>query len=40
MKKNEILSSAETWMDLENIMLSEINERKTDTVRASLHVGS
>ena len=33
-KKNEILSFAATWMDLENIMLSEISEteRPTNTV--------
>ena len=29
---NEILPFAVTWMDLEGIMLSEINERKTNTV--------
>ena len=28
-KRNEILSFAETWMDLEGIMLSEISQRKT-----------
>ena len=31
-KKNEILPLAATWMDLENIMLSEIGQRKTNTV--------
>ena len=31
-KKNEILPSAAMWTDLENIMLSEINQRKTNTV--------
>ena len=31
-KKNEILSFATTWMDVEGIMLSEISQRKTNTV--------
>ena len=31
-KKNKILPFAATWMDLENIMLSEISQRKTSTV--------
>ena len=31
-KKNEILPSAATWKDIENIMLSEISQRKTNTV--------
>ena len=31
-KKNEILPSATTWMDLEGIMLSEISQRKTNMV--------
>ena len=39
-KRNEILSFAATWMDLENIMLSEINQRKTNTVWYHLYVGS
>ena len=29
-KKNEILLFATTWMDLEGIMLSEINQREKD----------
>ena len=28
MKKNKILSFAATWMDLEDIMLSEISQRE------------
>ena len=31
-KKNEILSSATTWMNLESIMLSGISQRKTNTI--------
>ena len=31
-KKNEILPFATMWMDLEGIMLSEISQRKTNTV--------
>ena len=30
--KNEILPFATMWMDLESIMLSEIGQRKTNTV--------
>ena len=32
MKKNKILPFARAWMDLESIMLSEINQRKTHTI--------
>ena len=31
-KKNEILPFSVTWMDLENIMLSELGQRKINTV--------
>ena len=31
-KKNKILPFAVTWMDLEGIMLSEMGQRKTNTV--------
>ena len=29
-EKNELLPFAATWMDLENIRLSEVNQRKAD----------
>ena len=29
-KKNEVLPFAATWMDLENIMFSEISQREKD----------
>ena len=32
LKKSEILPFAAMWMNLENIMLSEISQRKTNTV--------
>ena len=31
-KKNKIMPFAATWMDLEGIMLSEISQKKTNTV--------
>ena len=31
-KKNEILPCATTWIKLGNIMLSEISQRKTNTI--------
>ena len=31
-KRNEMLPFAATWIELENIMLSEINQKKTKTV--------
>ena len=31
-KKSKILSSAATWIDLEGTMLSEISQRKKNTV--------
>ena len=39
LKKNEILPFA-TWMDLEGIMLSEISQRKMNTVCYHLYVES
>ena len=38
--KNEILPFAATWMDLEGIMLSEISQRKTNTIWYHLYVES
>ena len=38
MKRNEILPSAATWMDLEGIMLSEISQTEEDNyVHCSLY---
>ena len=31
-QKNEIMQLAATWMDLENIMLNDIRQRKTNTL--------
>ena len=39
-KKNEILPFVATWMDLEGIMVSEISQRKTNTVWYHLYVES
>ena len=36
--KNEILPFATTWIDLKGIMLSEINQKKEDTVWSHLYV--
>ena len=38
--KNEILPFVTTWMNLEGIMLSEISQRKTNTVYYNLCVES
>ena len=32
LKRNEILPLTATWMDLKNIRLNEISQRKTNTV--------
>ena len=37
-KKDETVSFATTWMDLEDIMLSEVSETKTNTVLSQLRV--
>ena len=39
-KKNEILPFAAIWMDLENIMLNEVSQRKTNTVSYHLYMKS
>ena len=42
-KKNEIMPSAEKWMDLEIITLSEINQKEKDKyhiISGSSHSGS
>ena len=39
MKKKEILPSSMTWMDLEDIMLSEISQTKKDKYCISLICG-
>ena len=40
MKRNEILLFEATWLDVEGIMLSEINQRKINTVWYHLYVES
>ena len=39
-KKDERMSLAATWMDLEGIVLSEIRQRKTNSVCSHLYVES
>ena len=39
-KKNTILTFVTTWMDMEGIMLSEVRQRKTNTVCFYLYVES
>ena len=37
-KKNEILTFAATWMDLEGIMLSEISQKEKNKYRMLTHI--
>ena len=39
-KENEIISFTATWMNLEIIILSEVSQKKTNTVWYHLHVES
>ena len=39
-KKKEIMPFAETWMGLEIVILSEVRQRKTNTIRECLYVES
>ena len=39
-RNNKILPFVATWMNMEGIMLSEISQRKTNTVRYHLYVKS
>ena len=39
-KKNEISPLAATWMDLENIILSEVTQAKTNIIEYHLYVES
>ena len=39
-KKNGIVPFVTTWMVLEGIMLCEISQKKTNTTRFYLHMGS
>ena len=40
MRNKEILPFATTWMALESILLSEISQRKTNTIRSYLDMES
>ena len=39
-KKNEIMPSAATWVDLEIVILSQVSQRKTNTIWHHLYLES
>ena len=39
-KKNKVMPFAATWMDLEIVILSEVRQRKTNTIWYRLYVES
>ena len=39
-KMNEILTLAATWMDLDIIIISEVSQRKINTIQYHLHAES
>ena len=40
LKKNDIMSFAATWMPAEILLLSEVNQKKTNTIWYNLYVES
>ena len=39
-KKNEVMALAATWIDLDIVILSEISQRKTNSIRYHLYMDS